>query len=419
MMIQIERGAADPEPRDRTLFLRLLLDTTTDDEIVALEIVTARLHTQCRLAPRRLRMFETDRRVSFPSSVRVIDGIHGLAEHLRLLAEPAIATGLTDGYEVMIGIADGSDGCETDGTNLAHFAAGQLHDGVGNVETDENRTGSCRADDLSSATCLHLDVVDAVSDRHVLEAHAVARFHLGSIGADDFVINFQPFRSEHVPLLTVAVVHQSTVCRTSRIGLDGGDATDPSLLVDLLAIDEAQKALVSSSAMTNGDTSQVIPAGNTLLSCRKTLLGPLLGETTEIRDRHLSSSRSRWFLLDDGHCEWVIAREASRGINRLGGAESGEIKSFALLGEGNDHTLAPVPLLHDFPLTEQPALRADAENADGTNFNIVECAECIFHIHLRRFRTDTQDIRVLHLQALSFLGRDRTDDDGGEDHERK
>lgn len=268
-----------PRPTDDTLLLRLLLGAAADDELVTLELGSTRFHTQCGFAPRRLGMLQSDGRVSLASSVRVIDCVHGLTEHLRLLPEPAIATGLPDGDEMVIGIADRSDGCETNRADLAHLATGQLHDSIRNVEADQNGAGSRGADDLSSAAGLQLDVVDAIPDRHMLQTHAVAGLHLRAIGTDDLIVNLESLGSQHITLLAVAVVHQRNVGGTIGIVLDGGDAPDHTLLVDLLEIHEAQETLVSSAAMTDGDATKIIPAGNPLFTRHKTLLRPLLGET--------------------------------------------------------------------------------------------------------------------------------------------
>ena len=247
----------------------------------------------------------------------VVYGVHGLTEDFRLLTFPTVTTCFSDGDEVMVRVRNASDRGVTLVTNLAHFTTWKLDDGEWGVETDENCACSCGANNLSAAVRLELDVVDTVTDWNVLKHHAVSWLHFGALAADDFVINFESFRSQDVALLTVNVMDEGDVCGTVWIVLDGCDAARDPLLVGLLEVDEAQKLLVSSSSVTNGDAAQVVATGDALFTPRKALFRALLRESREVGDAHLPSRVARWFLLDDGH--------------GLGSAEGREVELLALL----------------------------------------------------------------------------------------
>src|SRR5207237_1309613 len=96
-----------------------------DDKIVAPPVWSAGFDPKRMLAPWRLRVLESDRRMTFAAAVRVIDRVHGFTEDLRLASHPPHAAGLADGDEMMVGIADGTDGCKTLLADFAHFAAWQ------------------------------------------------------------------------------------------------------------------------------------------------------------------------------------------------------------------------------------------------------------------------------------------------------
>ncbi len=299
------------------LFLGLLLCAAANDEFVVWAIWAARLHAESMLTPWSLRVLKTDWRVSFTSSVWVVYGVHGLTENLRLLTLPTVTTCFSDRDEVVVRVGDASDRGVALVTNLAHFTAWKLDDGERSVETDENCTCSCGADNLSAAVRLELNVIDAVTDWNVLKHHAVSWLHFRALAADDFVIDLESFRSQDVALLTVDVMNESNVGGAVWIVLDRCNATGDPLLVGLLEVDETQKLLVSSSAVADGDAAQVVAARDALLTPREALFRALLRESREVGDAHLPSRVARWFLLDDGH--------------GLGSAEGREIELLALL----------------------------------------------------------------------------------------
>ncbi len=76
---------------------------------------------------------------------------------------------------------------------------------------------------------------------------------------------------------------------------------------------------MTSSAVTNGDATQVIATGNTLFTSDKSLLWTLLREATEVGNRHLTSRVARWFLLANWHGGiGVLGLGLGLGITRYG-----------------------------------------------------------------------------------------------------
>ena len=222
------------------LLLRLLLDATTDNEIGTALPWASGLHAESVLTPWSLRILETDRRVSFSTSVWVIDGVHRLSEDLWLTTHPAHTSCLTNTNEVVVWVADGTNRCVTLATNATHLSTRKFYDRVVSIETDENGTATSRTDDLSATTDREFEVENSVSDGNVLETHAVTCLHLRAISTNDFIANGESFSCKNVSLVSIHVVHEGEAGGAVWIVLESCDATDDAMLLRLLEVDQAE-----------------------------------------------------------------------------------------------------------------------------------------------------------------------------------
>src|SRR5688572_12719091 len=62
--------------------------------------------------------------LSLAAAERVVHGVHRHAAHMRLLAQPPVASGLADGHVLVIEIADLPNGCDALDMDLADFTRG-------------------------------------------------------------------------------------------------------------------------------------------------------------------------------------------------------------------------------------------------------------------------------------------------------
>src|SRR5690606_32922888 len=109
-----------------------------------------------------------------------------------------------------------------------------------------------RADELTTLADLELDVVDERTERHVTQAHRVARLHVGVLGREHGVTGLEPVGREDVRLLAVRVVEERDARRAVRIVLDRGHARGHPDLVPA-EVDLTVAALVPAATEAAGD----------------------------------------------------------------------------------------------------------------------------------------------------------------------
>ena len=244
--------------------------------------------------PRGLRMLKPYRAVTLSSSMRVIHGIHRFSEHLRLFAHPSHASGFADRDEVVLEIGNGTDRRGALRAETADLSARKLDDGMDSVDTYESGCSPRRTDDLSAATEGHFQIVNLVPHRNIFELHAVADFYLRARCAHDALSDLQTVRRQNVAFLAIVVMDEGDAGGTVRIVLKRSDDAGHAGFIFALEIDEPEKLLMSSAAMTHAYFASAPPPGDALLSSGQALFRSLLAETREIRDRHLTSGGSRW-----------------------------------------------------------------------------------------------------------------------------
>ena len=70
------------------------------------------------------------RRLALAATERVIHGVHCCTTHMRALAQPAIASGLTYRHILVINVADLANRRDTGGQNFSYLARGHAKRGV-------------------------------------------------------------------------------------------------------------------------------------------------------------------------------------------------------------------------------------------------------------------------------------------------
>src|SRR3954468_11809984 len=135
-----------------------------DDELRG-ALVDAGLETLGLLAPGRDRVRVALSGLAFAAAVRVIDGVHGETADGRAPALPAIAAGLADADDLVLGVAELSDGGPALEQDFADFGRGQPDLRVLALFRHQLAEGAGRADHLRAVPLLQLDVVDHGAER--------------------------------------------------------------------------------------------------------------------------------------------------------------------------------------------------------------------------------------------------------------
>ena len=180
----------------------------------------------------------------------MVDRVHRGTTHLRATAHVALASRLAELDVLVIGVAEATDRRHAVDVDAAQFARRHHHDGVVAFASHELRAAARRAADLTATADLELDVVDLQADRHVREAHRVARLRLRVGAGHQRLPDLEAEGREDVALLAVRVVQQRDVRRAVRIVFDRRHARGHAELV-ALEVDHAVAALRTTTTTAN------------------------------------------------------------------------------------------------------------------------------------------------------------------------
>src|SRR5690606_4132414 len=228
------------------------------DEVLR-TLVVAGLVTLCRDAPRGNRVRVALPGLALTTPLRMVHRVHGGAADGRLDAAPALGTGLAQLLQVVLDVADLTDGRAALGRDAAHLARAQAQGGVALVAGDQLHAGAGGAGQLRTLAGLHLDAVHGGADRDVGQRQRVAGADGRIAAGDHLVTGLQPLRGDDVATLAVDVHQQRDVGGAVRVVLDPLHAGGDALLV-ALEVDDAVVLLVAATDVPGGDPAMVVAA---------------------------------------------------------------------------------------------------------------------------------------------------------------
>ena len=174
------------------------------------------------LAPRRHRGTTTGG-LALATTERVVDRVHGDATGLGAHALPAVAAGLADLDQLVLGVADLTDGGPAVDRHPAHLGAGQAQAWRSRLPW-RPAARSCRP---SGPSCRRRPAAARRCARWCRPgcsaAAARCRADVGAVAALDRSPTCQTVRRQDVALLAVVVVQQGDAAGAVRVVLDGGD----------------------------------------------------------------------------------------------------------------------------------------------------------------------------------------------------
>src|SRR5262249_38783778 len=139
-----------------------------DDELVR-ALPDARLVALGRLAPRRDRVRVALAGLALAAAVRVVDRVHRQAADRRPPALPAVAAGLADADDLVLGVAELADRRLALEQDLAHFGRGHADLRVLALFRHQLSERAGAADHLRAVPLLQLDVVDHGAERDCVQ----------------------------------------------------------------------------------------------------------------------------------------------------------------------------------------------------------------------------------------------------------
>src|SRR5215510_4131085 len=273
---------------------------TTLHDHVARALVGTRLEALGVLAPRAHRVRITLAGLAFTTTVRVVDGVHGLAAHGRADAQPALRAGLAVHAQVVLVVGHLANRGAAVDVHLAALARLQAQQRVDAFARGERGRGAGAAHHLAALAGLELDVVHDRADGDVAQLHAVAGLDRRIRARAHFVAGGHALGGEDVTALAVGVLHQRDVAGAVRIVLDALDHALDAVLV-ATEVDDAVLLLRAGALVARRDAADVVTARVLLLLLGQRLVRAALPEVRLVElDAEARARRSR-LHLDDWH----------------------------------------------------------------------------------------------------------------------
>ncbi len=213
---------------------------------------------------------------------------------------PPISTGLAHLDELVLGVADRPEGRPAVDRHPSHLRRRQTQRGEAAVLGDELDAHAGAAGHLAPTAGAQLDVVHGGTRRDVAHRQGVARADVGPGARLDDVAHLEALGSQDVALLTVGVVQQSDAARSVGVVLDRGNLRRDGVLV-ALEVDDAVLLLVTATAVARSLAAVAVAPAGTGLGGEQRLLGVVLGDLREVRDRLEPTTRARGFAITQCH----------------------------------------------------------------------------------------------------------------------
>lgn len=257
--------------------------------------------TAGNLSPRGFRTLAlTKGLMSFTTTVRMVDSVHGGTKDGRATTEPAGTSGLTDNDLVMIDVRYDTDGSPAFLMDAADFSGRKLYLGVIPFLGYDGSGGTCRTNGGSSEADDEFDVVDLEAYRNVSDKETVACDRLGRFGSDDGVSDLHVLVCENVAAFAVTVADESNVPGAVWIVFDGFDLCWDFFLIEG-EVDHAVELLMTAALVANGDAARIVAAGGVLFIEREGLIWFGGSNFIERVPCHFATARSCRVILLDRH----------------------------------------------------------------------------------------------------------------------
>src|SRR5882724_3052771 len=216
-------------------------------------LVAAGLVTLGRRSPRAHRV-AAGSGLAFAAAVRMVDRIHRHAAHCRAYSAPAHASGLADGLEVVLFVADFPDGGAAVDVHLADLAGTQAQLRIGAFARQQLHRGPRGTRQLRAFAGQHFDAVDRGAHRHIAQRQRI----------DDLLSHRHALGRDDVTALAVGVTQQRKIGAAVRVVFEALDPGGNAVLV-AHEIDDAIVMLVPPALMARGDVAAVVAAGSLAL----------------------------------------------------------------------------------------------------------------------------------------------------------
>jgi hypothetical protein len=194
----------------------------------------------------------------------VIARVHDTASYFGATAEPALATSLAEAGVALFGVTDLAQGGVALTSNQTDLRGRQLEGDVVPFLGHDLSTGPCRANHLTTTTCVKLNVVDAGAKRNGGEGESVADLNRAFGTGDDCLADSNAGGSQDVTLFAIAVIEQRQASIAMGVVMNSGHTGENAVLV-ASEIHQSVELFVTTTTMAAGDDASIVPTLTAML----------------------------------------------------------------------------------------------------------------------------------------------------------
>jgi hypothetical protein len=133
-------------------------------------------------------------RLSFASTMRVVDRIHDDTAHMRASPLPSRPTGLANTNILMVRIANLPDRCHAGRKDPTHFAGPESHLNILAIAAHDLSGTACTTNQLSTLARLQLNIMDRGAQGHAGQWQGISNANLSAETGLHDIPDLQPDR---------------------------------------------------------------------------------------------------------------------------------------------------------------------------------------------------------------------------------
>jgi hypothetical protein len=244
-------------------------------------------------------------RLSFATTMRVVDRIHDDTANMRASPLPSGPTGLANTNIFMVRIANLPDRRHASRKNPTHFARPEPYLNILAIAAHDLSRSTRTTNQLSALPRLQLDIMDRGTQGHAGQWQSISNANLSAETGLHDIPDLQPDRRQDIPLLSVLVVHQSNTGRTIRIVLKRGNGARDSALVPT-KINLSVEALMSTPTESYRCPPLVVSRTGAATERGQRFLWPLLREILGRHCGHPAAPRGSRLEYFNSHATVVL-----------------------------------------------------------------------------------------------------------------
>ena len=238
--------------------------------------------------------------LTFTTTVRVVDRVHGHTADGRTNALPAAATSLAGSFVHVVTVTYLTDRAEAGFVEAADFTGRHFDECPAAIAVGKHGDLTGSTGHLTATTRDELDIVDVRAEWNAAEWHRIARLWSNFLAGNHGGADFETERGKDVGLHTIFILDEGDAAGAVRIVFDA-DHGCWHVILAALEVNETIVTLVTTTDVAGGDAAGVVTTAGALERAEEALLRLALRNLVERREILVACGWSVWLEIFQGH----------------------------------------------------------------------------------------------------------------------